>query len=61
MVSVMGWIQVSQLSMFRLSPSFKGTHERNALEIHPLSTTDTVALYLHCAIFTILAVLSLFG
>lgn len=60
-MSVMGWMQVSQLSMFKLSPLFKDTHERNSPETNPLSTTDTVALYLQCAIFTILSVLSLFG
>lgn len=43
LIAVMGWIQVSELTL------------------HPLSTTDTIALYLHTVIFTILALLSLFG
>lgn len=61
LISTMGWIQVSQLSVFKLLPLFENPTEQNLLGQHPLTTTDTVALYVHSVLFTILALLSLFG
>lgn len=60
-ISIMGWMQVSQLSMFSSVTSVQNRTKRNLLELHPLSTTDTIALYVYSVTFTILALLSLFG
>lgn len=41
--------------------STMGWIQVSQLRQHPLTTTDTVALYVHSVLFTILALLSLFG